>query len=237
MQVDRIHEQQGYNLRSQHRLTARDGGPLASWLGSSHPVFAAFLRLMRRRITTRKEFYETLFALERLAPELGQTRTLVDVGAGHSMFGIFAALLHPQLERVIAVDTRFPPCRTTILERLALDHPWLKVKLRFVERPICAVRPPANALVVGVHCCGSLTDELAATARRAAATFAVVPCCEERRSLPPAMRDSVPGAALPQAVNAERASRWRGWGYSIEERSLPYEVTRRTRLFVAAPRH
>ena len=234
--VDRVCDLPEYNLRSKHRLGARDAIPAFSWLRPGHPIADAFLRLFRQKLPTRKEFYESLFAIDRLEPELSRAKVLYEIGAGHGMFGIFAALVFPNIERVYALDQNIPPSRDGILERLAVDHPWLKTKARVIEAPLGGVLPPPDALLVGIHACGALTDGLAEMAQRVRAPFAVVPCCEERTQLPKELRDSVPSEAIADSVNALRLERWRSWDYALEERALPARVTGRNRVFVAAPR-
>lgn len=234
--VDRVCDLPDYNLRSKHRLGACDALPAFSWLPPGHLIADAFLRLYRQKLPTRKEFYESLFAIDRLEPELSRARIIYEIGAGHGMFGIFAALVFPNIERVYALDRIIPPSRDGILERLAVDHPWLKTKARVIEAPLGDVLPPRDALLVGIHACGTLTDRLAEMARRVHAPFAVVPCCEERTQLPKELRGSVPSEAIADSVNALRLERWRSWGYALEERALPARVTGRNRIFVAAPR-
>src|SRR5690606_27200253 len=144
----------------------------------------------------------------RLAPELARARTVCEVGAGHGMVGLFAAVLYPTLARVDQVDRRRPDSWDRIRELLAPAHLRVKTAVRYREaRPdrVADLAPahlpvtpagryrearldrvaalaPAD-LVVGVHLCGGLTDTVAELARRQRAAFAVVPCCESRALL------------------------------------------------------
>ena len=234
MDIDRILEHGDYNLRSPSHLSARDMPRVLTWLRTDEPIFGVLLRLHKQRAARRKEVYETLFVLDRLAPELRRARSICDVGAGHGLVGLFAAILHPHLQRVVHVDRRRPLCYDKALELLALDRPWLKRRARYLERPLddLAALPPAD-LVVGVHCCGALTDEVARLARVDGRPFAVMPCCESRKLLPEGVE--LTGEAIAARVLADRVARWRGWGYGVTERTIPARVTARPRVLVATP--
>lgn len=228
-----------YDLRSVSRLAARDDPWVPLWLHGLHPLFIIFRKLRNERAVNRKEFYETVFVLDRLAPELRRTRCLVEVAAGHGMLCLFSAVLYPRLEAAVAVDLRQPLAWDKVRERVSLLYPFVKMKTRFVERKVQKTLPvPPEALVVAIHGCGGLTDLVGDIAREAGASFAVAPCCEARNLLPEGLRKVVPGKELPQVLGDLRAERWRSWGYTVEERSLPESLTARGRLFVchAPPR-
>lgn len=255
--IDHILTQDGYNLRSRHHLCADDVPLVATWLPTPTRLFGALLHLTNQRSVRRKELYETLFAMRALAPELGRARVVADVGAGHGLLGILTVLLLTHVRLAVLVDKREPDCYASVLERLAPRHPYVKTRLRYLRAPLhdaglCTeigaglagtavqVAPRATEsglLFAGVHCCGRLTDRVAAMARAARAPFAVVPCCEARSMLGPDYQDPeiVPGDAVPGRVAAQRLAEWRSWGYEVDERALPAAVTGRRQLFVGRP--
>jgi len=233
MDVDRILQTEGYNLRSVSRLAVRDDTWARIWLEGMDHLYAIYHLLRNTRIVSRKEFYETAFVLDRLTEELREATSLWELGAGHGMLGQFACVLHRGLSETVLVDRRQPPSYERIRERVALAYPFVKTRTRFVEGEIDdALGIPKTGLVVGVHACGALTDRVAETARHSGANFAVVPCCESRHQLPDHIRQSTPRGETEDTVNLWRVKRWRSWGYDVEERAIPIEVTARTRLFV-----
>ncbi len=232
MQIDHVLRHTGYNLRSVSHVSARDMPYVLSWAAPSERAFGIVHRLHKQRAARRKELYESLFVVDRLAPELATAREICDLGAGHGLVGMFAALLFPNITRVHAIDRRQPPSFERALELLVLDHLWLKRRVTFHEKRLDALRAvPACDLVVGIHCCGSLTDHVARLARDSGGLpFALAPCCEGRAPRPDGVELS--GEAIAEHVNAARVARWRDWGYAVSERTIPERITPRHRLFV-----
>ena len=232
MQLDRVLSHTGYNLRSVSHLSARDMPYLLAWTRPSERAFGIVHRLHKQRAARRKELYESLFVIDRLAPELARARAICDLGAGHGLVGLLAAVLYPNIERVHAIDRRQPPSFERVLELLVLDHLWLKRRVTFHEKRLDALRTvPACDLVVGIHCCGSLTDHVARLARDSGGLpFALAPCCEGRALLPEGLE--LAGDDIADHVNAARVAEWRRWGYEIEARSIPERVTPRHHLYV-----
>lgn len=238
MTPDRILAHPSYNLRSTSRLSARDDPWIPLWLPREHPLNRAYRKMRNQRLVPRKEFFESVFVLDRLRDWLEEAPpVLYDLGAGHGMVGMFAALVAPgRVRRVVTVDRREPLSHSRVRELLALDAPWVKTRTRFHRGRLSRLPPLApDGWVVAVHCCGQLTDQVAKAAASASIPFAVVPCCESRGNLPdPA--EELPGPLVAERVNAARLERWRRWGYEVEERRLPEQVTDRPRMFLCRPR-
>ena len=232
MEVDLVLEHPEYRLHSRSRLSARDDAYKRVWMDGDHPLYLIFRRIRNLRIAVRKEFYEAAFMLDRVAPELRRASAVYEIAAGHGMFGMFAATVFRNLERVIHVDLCRPQSYARILEQVALEYPFVKHRSEYHEAPAGEGPPvPPGGLVVGLHCCGALTDLVAECARKDGASFAVVPCCE-RRSLLRGANSGARGDDIPRLVNQARVDRWREWGYHVEERALPEAVTKRRRIFV-----
>jgi hypothetical protein len=237
MDPDRILAHEGYNLRSTSRLSARDEPWLPAWLSGRHPLNRAFRKMRDEGRINRKEFYETVFVLDRLRDWLQVAPpVLYDFGAGHGLVGMLAAMLAPgRVREVVPVDRREPRSHERLREALALVAPWVKVRTRYCESKLGELpRLRSEAWGVAVHACGGLTDQVAKVSAAASIPFVVVPCCESKGCLPdPENRES--GLPVAERVNAARLERWRSWGYSVEERALPLRVTARTRMFLCRP--
>lgn len=233
MDVDRILAHPEYNIGSRSKLAARDDPWARVWLDGLDPLYEAYWRIRNRRIIPRKEFYETAFVLDRVADVLAGRPYLIEMAAGHGMLGLFAVLLHPSLRQVVHVDLCRPLSHDRILEQLATRYPYLKRQSRFITRSIEDLGPlPRGALVMGVHCCGGLTDRVVELAREARSDFVVVPCCESYHQLPRGTRRDLGHEGLPTRLAEIRRERWTGWGYGIEERRLPAAVTGKGRVMI-----
>ncbi|TNF26519.1 MAG: hypothetical protein EP329_21130 [Deltaproteobacteria bacterium] len=223
-----------YDLRSIHHWGWRDMARMAAVLPGESPLYALLHRLKGERVARRKEVVETLFVLDRIAPELARARTLCEVGAGHGQLGLLAAALARGGLAVTQLDRRQPDSFARIQELLTLERPSAKTAVRYHEKRVDRLDAlPACDLAVGVHLCGALTDTFADLACAAGVPFAVVPCCESRALLPAGV--DLPSGDPEPLVTAARLDRWRARGYAIEERIIPAEVTDRGRLFVCTP--
>ena len=150
MQVDLILEHPEYRLQSRSRLSARDDEYKRVWMDGREPLYVIFRRIRNLRIAVRKEYYEAAFLLDRIAPELRRARSVYEIAAGHGMFGMFAAAMFRNLERVIHVDLVRPQSYERILEQVALDYPFVKPRSEYHEAPAGEGPPvPAGSLVVG----------------------------------------------------------------------------------------
>ncbi len=225
------------NLRSTHHLNMDKAAFVRGWLGRQHPLYVFAHLVMNRRAVRLKEFCESVCALELLAPALPRVDALCEVAAGHGMVGVFAALTHPHLTRVTLVDKRQPDSYERIVELVAPRWPFLKRRLRYLERR-AEHAPPVTprTLVAAIHGCGALTDHTAALAHRSGAPFFVVPCCESRALLgADAQRLDLSGEAMVAEITRRRLDRWRAWGYALTEVQLPEGITDRPRGFFAWP--
>jgi|GEM_PF-3400983 len=231
---DALLDLDGYDLRSIHHWGWRDMARMAEVLPRRGALYALLHRLKGEKVARRKEVVETLFVLDRLAPELSRARTVCEAGAGHGQLGLFTAALGAGAVEVLQIDRRQPESFGRIQELLTLERPAAKTAVRYYQKRLDLIDAlPRCDLAVGVHLCGALTDTFADLACAARVPFAVVPCCEARALLPAGV--DVPSGDPEPAVTALRLARWRARGYSVVERSIPLEVTDRGRLFVCEP--
>jgi hypothetical protein len=111
---------------------------------------------------------------------------------------------------------------------------WPKLRrVRYEACAIDAVALRASDLVVSVHACGDLTDEVLDRALGARARVAVLPCCHD---LSGSAHTALSGWLEPTlAVDVMRAVRLQRAGYEIATRRIDAAVTPKNRLLIAAP--
>jgi len=114
---------------------------------------------------------------------------------------------------------------------LVRTWPRLADRVTFEPRRLADVSLAAGDLVVSVHACGALTDDVLAAAVAARARVAVLPCCHEiSRSPLDAWLDG------PLAIDVARAQRLIAAGYDVLAQTIDPAITPKNRLLLGAPR-
>lgn len=158
---------------------------------------------------------------------------VVDVAGGHGLLALIMLLLDDSSPDAVVVDQRIPKNAEKLARAVTAAWPRLEGRVQFTGTPIEAFSVFPRDLVVSVHACGSLTDEVLDLAVGAKARVAVLPCCHD------AARSSTGGvegwvnSAL--AVDVTRAFRLRQAGYQVVTRLIPEEITPMNRLLMGSP--
>lgn len=180
----------------------------------------------------RKELYEAWEVARRVRRHFRGGR-VVDLACGHGLLAWLLLLLDDSSPRAIAVDARLPPCASRIGPVIARAWPRLAGRVELVAASIGDVGLAADDLVVSVHACGALTDEVLAAAAKARARVAVLPCCHRlARPLRSALEGWLDG---PLAMDVERAQRLAARGYGVRTQRIPPAITPKNRLLMGAP--
>ncbi|MGK3762383.1 MAG: hypothetical protein ACI8RD_014701 [Bacillariaceae sp.] len=90
----------------------------------------------------------------------------------------------------------------------------IKKRWHFVEGDICRnVRADSTTLIVGVHCCGTLSDSILDLAISSNAPLCLIPCCHTVKSLPLEQRkDDVIDSILKRNINENNKNNHNGNG-------------------------
>lgn len=143
---------------------------------------AQLRHLLKKADTPRKEIEENLYFYRIAAPffreALHDTKPdlIIEIGGGRGLAAVIWKLLEDVREAIV-VDQRMPDTYIKLIRRLKkkidLDYP------DFFVGKLAEFEPPdgERIAVIGVHCCGSFTDELIDFAINHQFPFAVMPCC------------------------------------------------------------
>ena len=217
-----------FDPSSRSRLTHRDLGrfPEATLF---HAVGRA---ICEAECLPRKELFEAWEVARRVRRRFRGGR-VVDLACGHGLLAHLLLLLDDTSARAIAADVRIPISAAKVAEAMTRAWPRLEGRVELAEKPIDQVDVQPGDLVVSVHACGALTDEVIERATVASARVAVLPCCQDVRRGDTGGLEGWLDPVL--AIDVERATRLRLHGYSVRTECIPHAITEKNRLLIAEP--
>ena len=197
------------------------------------PGYALFEKIARSVCMAgtlpRKELYETWEFARRVRRKYRGGR-IVDLACGHGLLAHIMLLLDDSSPEAIAVDNKISKNVYNLSDSITETWPRLKGRVHYIEAPMQNIRVFNDDLVVSVHACGRLTDEVIDMAIGAGARLAVLPCCHDiSRSDTGGLEGWING---PLAVDVIRAHHLRAKGYTIITRKIPGDITPKNRLLM-----
>lgn len=180
----------------------------------------------------RKELFEAWEVARRVRRRFRGGRVL-DLCAGHGLLGQLMLLLDDGSAEVLLVDPHLPPSAAAIHQVLRDTWPRIAGRVHLQPQSIGDTDVRSDDVVVSVHACGSLTDQVIGAAVSARARVAVMPCCHD---LDEAETGDLTGwLDGPTAVDVVRASSLRARGWRVWTQTIPATITPHNRLLMAAP--
>jgi hypothetical protein len=213
---------------SRSRLTRR-----AIPLFEGESLFARLARAVcEAECLPRKELFEA-WEVARRVRRVFRGGRVVDLAAGHGLLAYAMLVLDDTSPEALCVDRRQPPSAAKLESVLVDRWPRLRGRVRYLEAELSAIPLMPTDLVVSVHACGALTDDVLSLAASARARVAVVPCCHD---LDTSDRGGLEGwLEGPIAVDAVRAMTLRGNGYTVRTQRIPASITPQNRLLIGDP--
>ena len=217
-----------FDPRSRSVLTRRDLGRF-----EGEGLFARVARAVcEAECLPRKELFESWEVARRVRRRV-RGRRVVELAAGHALVAHLLLLLDDSSETAFAVDAKAVPSARALAVAIAGRWPRLAGRVERVVADLAEAPVEAGDLVVSVHACGALTDDVIGAALAARAAAAVLPCCHDARTCDAGgLLGFLP---LPLAVDATRVARLRAAGYEVFTQTIPEEITPHNRLIVATP--
>ena len=180
----------------------------------------------------RKELFEAWEVARRVRRRFRGGR-IVDLACGHGLTAALLLLLDDTSAEALAVDRKLPASASKLYQALANNWPRLAGRITFAERSVEEIQLSRDDLVVSVHACGTLTDQILVRASSAGARIALLPCCH---NLDESDRGGLEGwVDGPLAIDITRANRLQSRGYRIFTQTIPSEITPKNRLLLAEP--
>jgi hypothetical protein len=219
---------EAFDASSRTKLTARD---LPRFPDDTlfHRVARA---VCRAECLPRKELFEAWEVARRARRRLRGGR-VVDLACGHALLAHLMLLLDDSSKTALAVDARIPDSAAPIAAAITREWPRLEGRVEIVAQPIDATEIVAGDVVVSIHACGALTDDVLSKAIAANARVVVLPCCQDARA---GDQGGMGGWLDPSlAIDVTRAARLRAHGYAVHTQRIPLAITAKNRLLLGEP--
>ena len=178
----------------------------------------------------RKELYESWEVARRIHRRIKGMR-LIDLACGHALLPYIMLLLDRSIPEAIAIDCKIPASAKKLAESLSETWPTLAGKITLQEKDIADADIRKNDLLVSVHGCGNLTDQIIDLAIENGAHLALLPCCHDLKR---SETGNLEGWLEPtMAVDVMRVARLQSAGYNINTGLIPETITPKNRLLIA----
>ncbi len=188
--------------------------------------------LCRAECLPRKELYESWHVAKRVRRRVRGGRVL-DLAAGHGLTAFLMLLLDSSARDATAVDIRVPASAARVAEALCAQWPRLHSRVAFVAADLRDAHALAGDVLIAVHACGTLTDDVIQLALARRAAVAVLPCCHDlKRCASGNLAGWING---PLAIDVMRAHTLRSAGYELNASHIPEAITPHNRLLIGWP--
>jgi len=180
----------------------------------------------------RKELFEAWEAAKRIRRQM-RGGPIVELAAGHGLLSAILIILDDSSPTATCIDIKRPPSHQRVLAVLENHWPRLRDRVRYIEGRIEDADVPDAGLLVSVHACGVLTDQVLDLAVIARCRVAVLPCCHDLNRCDTGSLDGWLDG--PLAVDATRVARLRQAGFRVQTMRIPEDITPKNRLLLAWP--
>lgn len=176
-----------------------------------------------------KELYESWETARRVRRKYRGGR-IMDLAGGHGLLAHIMLLLDDTSPEAIVTDSRIPKNAGRLSASIIQTWPRLSNRIQYLEADIADVKILPEDLVMSVHACGMLTDQVISLAVNAGARVAVLPCCHNiELSDTNGLEGWIDGSL---AVDVTRAAKLRAAGYIVMTRTIPDDITPKNRLLM-----
>ena len=180
----------------------------------------------------RKELYEAWEMARRIHRRL-KGYSIIEVGCGHGLLSHIMLLLDGSIPQAVALDPTIPPSAAKLVDALTANWPRLLNRVRFAQTTLDQLEIEGHEMLVSVHGCGGLTDEIIDIAIKKGNPVALLPCCHDIRK---STTGNLEGWVEPTlAIDIARAFKLQSAGYNVVTQTVPGDITPKNRLLIALP--
>lgn len=202
-------------------------------------LFDQFARVVcKTDCIVRKELFETWAMALHVHDHFQASHRITDIAAGHGLLS-WALLLLNSERTAVCIDRRMPKAAEKLKSKFLKKWPELEDRWDYVEGKLEFIEPAPSTLLVGVHCCGPLSDKIVDLAILGNSPLALVPCCHTVKSLTKEERQNVKNQCytLADFIDGNRIQTLREAEFDVVEGSIPKVFTPKNRIILATPPH
>jgi hypothetical protein len=208
----------------------------------------------------RKELFEAWAMASYVQEHFPTSRRIADLASSHGLLSWALLVMasspssageseqHPLQEAshltrrtAVCIDTTMPRSAEKVQAAMTTQWPHLATRWDYVEGKLEGTIPSPSTLLVGVHCCGTLSDKVIDLAIQGQCSLALVPCCHSKQSLLERPLTNVETTlrannwTLADLIDNQRKERLCNAGFNVQEQRIPAAFTPKNRIILATP--
>ncbi len=200
---------------------------------SGHTLFDNIARTVcEASCLPRKELFEAWEVARRVRRRM-RGGPVVELAAGHGLLSAIMILLDDTTPWARCVDPREPQSHRKLVAALEQRWPRLRGRITYERAKLQDTELPPEALLISVHACSTLTDDVLDRAIEARCRVAVLPCCHSMARCDTGGLEAWMDGRM--AVDATRVARLRAEGFSVRIGTIPEDITPCNRLIMGTP--
>ena len=142
---------------------------------------------------------------------------------------------------VVCIDKLMPESADNVQQVMITEYPQLANRWDYVEERLESILPHQSTILVGIHCCGTLSDTVIDFAIKAKSSVALAPCCHTMSCVPSHQYEQLQIAlqedkncTLANYVDNQRIERLRSAGYQVSLAHIPAYLAPRNQIILAS---
>lgn len=198
-----------------------------------------FFRFAELTRVDAKEKPETWAAITKFRRYIKKNSIVAEIGAGHGLLGTWLAWMG--LNYSVLYDERYS-IKPPVAYKLALKFkPYLAKFIKIKEQKLSSDNLDIEAdSIIGVHCCGDLTDFALRAAVKRRIPVAVMTCCHNKKRTGVERCNgnmNIQGLNLQGrlGIDINRASWLSAQGYKVSIKKIPQYITGEPTIIMGTP--
>ena len=204
---------------------------------NGNTLFDQFARAVcESNCVPRKELFETWATALHVHDFFPEDWRFADLACGHGLLS-WALLLLNMERTAICIDRRMPKSADKIRNVMIQKWPNLDERWNFIEGKLESIEPAPSTLLVGVHCCGTLSDKVVDLSIKGNSPLVLVPCCHTFKGLAKETKKEIKDLCwnLTDYLDSKRIERLSDAGFEVDESQIPKVFTPKNRIILAKP--